>query len=174
MQSVAAFSSRLLQMPRSLRSETMDRRPARSQESSSSSSSDRHHLPRTRPPSLSRSNSLIATALDPAALLDGEHRDAVKLNDVVGSGISGILHKWVNFGKGWRPRWFVLQDGVLSYFKIHGPGKIVVSQETEKGSKVIGEESIKRVCSRRRGQSHSRRKPLGEIHLKVIIQFNSI
>ena len=34
-----------------------------------------------------------------------------------------------------------LQDGVLSYFKIHGPDKIVVNQGTEKGSKVIGEES---------------------------------
>ena len=67
-------------------------------------------------------------------------RDPVemKINDIVGN---GILYKWVNYGKGWRPRWFVLQDGVLSYFKIHGPNKIVVNQGTEKGSKVIGEES---------------------------------
>ncbi|KAL0006950.1 hypothetical protein SO802_008452 [Lithocarpus litseifolius] len=65
----------------------------------------------------------------------------MKINDIVGNGISGILYKWVNYGKGWRPRWFVLQDGVLSYFKIHGPDKIVVNQGTEKGSKVIGEES---------------------------------
>ncbi|KAF3968993.1 hypothetical protein CMV_007185 [Castanea mollissima] len=26
------------------------------------------------------------------------------------------------FGR-WRPRWFVLQDGVLTYYKIHGPDK---------------------------------------------------
>ena len=70
-------------------------------------------------------------------------RDPVemKINDIVGNGIFGILYKWVNYGKGRRLRWFVLQDGVLSYFKIHGPNKIVVNQGIEKGSKVIGKES---------------------------------
>ncbi|QHN94064.1 oxysterol-binding protein-related protein 1C isoform X2 [Arachis ipaensis] len=92
----------------------------------------------------------------------------VKINDLVGNGISGILYKWVNYGKGWRPRWFVLQDGVLSYYKIHGPDKIVVNPETEKGSKVIGEESMRRISRNRNSQSqHHRRKPFGEIHLKV-------
>uniref|UniRef100_A0A0R0GJZ5 PH domain-containing protein n=1 Tax=Glycine max TaxID=3847 RepID=A0A0R0GJZ5_SOYBN len=93
----------------------------------------------------------------------------VRINDLVGNGISGILHKWVNYGKGWRPRWFVLQDGVLSYYKIHGPDKIVVNSETEKGSKVIGDESA-RMISRNRNSNHAvnhRRKPLGEIHLKI-------
>ncbi|KAJ8618891.1 hypothetical protein MRB53_015077 [Persea americana] len=100
-------------------------------------------------------------------LLAGDHRD-VKLNGIVGSVIAGILQKWVNYGKGWRPRWFVLQDGVLSYYKIHGPDKIEVNEETEKGSKVIGEESMKRASRRHRnGQSHARRRPFGEIHLKV-------
>ncbi|XP_047332313.1 oxysterol-binding protein-related protein 1C-like [Impatiens glandulifera] len=93
----------------------------------------------------------------------------VKINDIVGNGISGILYKWVNYGRGWRPRWFVLQDGVLSYYKIHGPNKIVINRDTEKGCKIIGEESIRRV--RRMKISHSRssqqRKPCGEIHLKV-------
>ena len=56
----------------------------------------------------------------------------MKINDIVGNAISGILYKWVNYGKGWRPRCFVLQDGVP---------EIVVNQGTEKGSKVIGEES---------------------------------
>ncbi|KAK8597219.1 hypothetical protein V6N12_065692 [Hibiscus sabdariffa] len=94
----------------------------------------------------------------------------VKINDIVGNGISGVLYKWVNYGKGWRPRWFVLQDGVLSYYKIHGPDKIVVSQETEKGSKVIGDESL-RIISRHRNSichhSATHRKPFGEVHLKV-------
>ncbi|KAK9291524.1 hypothetical protein L1049_019472 [Liquidambar formosana] len=84
-----------------------------------------------------------------------------------GTGISGILQKWVNYGRGWRPRWFVLQDGVLSYYKIHGPDKIIVNQETEKGSKLIGEESLRRISRSRNGQSQCRRKPVGEIHLKV-------
>lgn len=110
------------------------------------------------------------------------HSREVKINDIVGNGISGILYKWVNYGKGWRPRWFVLQDGVLSYYKIHGPDKIVVNQETEKGSRVIGEESLRRI-SRPHNNSHhhhhnhhrngsigswaKRRKPVGEVHLKV-------
>lgn len=98
-----------------------------------------------------------------------DQRD-VKINDIVGSGISGILNKWVNYGKGWRPRWFVLQDGVLSYYKIHGPDKIVVSKETEKGARVIGDESFRRLARSRMGSSNSsgaHRKPFGEVHLKV-------
>ncbi|XP_039024612.1 oxysterol-binding protein-related protein 1C-like isoform X2 [Hibiscus syriacus] len=94
----------------------------------------------------------------------------VKINDIVGNGISGVLYKWVNYGKGWKSRWFVLQDGVLSYYKIHGPDKIAISQETERGSKVIGEESL-RIISRHRNSisrhSLNCRKPFGEVHLKV-------
>ncbi|GAU45409.1 hypothetical protein TSUD_134260 [Trifolium subterraneum] len=98
----------------------------------------------------------------PAVVVD------VKINDLVGNGISGILYKWVNYGKGWRPRWFVLQDGVLSYYKIHGPDKIIVNHETEKGSKVIGDESIRRINRNRKSYPNQhRRKPFGEIHLKV-------
>uniref|UniRef100_A0A1D1XJ99 Oxysterol-binding protein-related protein 1C n=1 Tax=Anthurium amnicola TaxID=1678845 RepID=A0A1D1XJ99_9ARAE len=91
----------------------------------------------------------------------------VKLNHIVGNGISGILYKWVNYGKGWRPRWFILHDGVLSYYKIHGPDRIEVNHETVKGSKVIGEESLRRLSRRRRGFSQYRRNPVGEVHLKV-------
>ncbi|EOY16186.1 OSBP(oxysterol binding protein)-related protein 1C isoform 2 [Theobroma cacao] len=109
-------------------------------------------------------DALPATAPAPPPQVD------VKINDIVGNGISGVLYKWVNYGKGWRPRWFVLQDGVLSYYKIHGPDKIVVSQETEKGSKVIGEESFRIISRHRNSISHhplTRRKPFGEVHLKV-------
>ncbi|KAI4375121.1 hypothetical protein MLD38_013030 [Melastoma candidum] len=91
----------------------------------------------------------------------------VKINDIVGSGVSGILYKWVNYGKGWRPRWFVLQDGVLAYYKIHGPDRIVVNKETEKGAKVIGEDSRRRVSKNGHAGSQLQRKPFGEVHLKV-------
>ncbi|CAA0840844.1 Oxysterol-binding protein-related protein 1C [Striga hermonthica] len=108
------------------------------------------------------------------------HSRELKINSIAGNGISGILHKWVNYGKGWRPRWFVLQDGVLSYYKIHGPDRIVVNQEAVKGSAVIGEESMRRLSrhhNNHQHHSHHRngnsgssargRKPVGEVHLKV-------
>ncbi|XP_025012170.1 oxysterol-binding protein-related protein 1C isoform X2 [Ricinus communis] len=105
-----------------------------------------------------------------AVSLPREQQVDVRINDIVGNGISGILYKWVNYGKGWRPRWFVLQDGVLSYYKIHGPDKIIVNRETEKGSKVIGEESMRRLSRPNNNNGHyhqPKRNPVGEIHLKV-------
>ncbi|XP_059630319.1 oxysterol-binding protein-related protein 1C [Cornus florida] len=83
--------------------------------------------------------------------------------------VSGILYKWVNYGKGWRPRWFVLQDGVLSYYKIHGPNKIVVSQVTQKGLRLIGEMSLRRISLHKGGSCSSQLlfNPIGEVHLKV-------
>lgn len=110
----------------------------------------------------------------------------LKINDIVGDGVTGILYKWVNYGRGWRPRWFVLQDGVLSYYKIHGPDKIVVNQETERGSRVIGEESMRRVMGQHSNQNNHHRNgnagspaksrtPVGEVHLKVsIISFSPL
>ncbi|CAD6206320.1 unnamed protein product [Miscanthus lutarioriparius] len=99
--------------------------------------------------------------------------EGVKLNEIVVVGISGILYKWVNYGRGWRPRWFALHDGVLSYYKIHGPDRIILSRETERGAKVIGEDSLRRLNrSSASSPSHSNghhqpRNPIGEIHLKV-------
>ncbi|KEH35651.1 oxysterol-binding protein-related protein 1C [Medicago truncatula] len=88
------------------------------------------------------------------------------LNDIVGNGISGILYKWVNYGRGWRPRWFVLHDGVLSYYKIHGSNKLILNRDVEQRSKVIGDESIRRIASNRHCPSRHR-KPVSEIHLMV-------
>ncbi|KAJ1731506.1 hypothetical protein LPJ61_002498 [Coemansia biformis] len=31
--------------------------------------------------------------------------------------LSGELYKWTNYAGGWKPRWFELDDGVLSYYK---------------------------------------------------------
>ncbi|KAI3758574.1 hypothetical protein L6452_06141 [Arctium lappa] len=118
-------------------------------------------------------NTVSDAARQPTMRLSGGDQRDVKINDIVGNGISGVLHKWVNYGKGWRPRWFVLQDGVLSYYKIHGPDKIVVTKETEKGSRVIGDESFRRLSRHRNSvlnitNSHQpNRKPVGEVHLKV-------
>lgn len=109
---------------------------------------------------------------------DIEGRESVSVSKSVGFGgngggvVAGILYKWVNYGKGWRSRWFTLEDGVLSYYKTHGPDKIVLNPVRDKGFKVIGEESIRymRKCSN--GSNHNQFgskqwKPYGEIHLKV-------
>ncbi|KAK3026065.1 hypothetical protein RJ639_042557, partial [Escallonia herrerae] len=101
-----------------------------------------------------------------------EPRDSKVFGGVSGS-VGGILYKWVNYGKGWRSRWFVLEDGVLSYYKIHGPDKIATSHMMgDKGVKVIGEESMRYM---RKGSGNGNRtggfarqwKPFGEVHLKV-------
>ncbi|XP_010419244.1 PREDICTED: oxysterol-binding protein-related protein 1C-like [Camelina sativa] len=85
-----------------------------------------------------------------------------------GNGVAGILYKWINYGKGWKRRWFVLQDGVLSYYRIHGPDKISLSVEMDRRSKLIGGESLRFICRHsKRGDVHSPGKPLGQIHLKV-------
>lgn len=34
--------------------------------------------------------------------------------------LKGFLSKWVNYRSGWRTRWFVLENGVLSYCESAG------------------------------------------------------
>lgn len=92
--------------------------------------------------------------------------------------VAGVLYKWVNYGKGWRARWFVLEDGVLSYYKVHGPDKIAMSPGKEKGLKVIGDESWRYM---RKGNVNNNRlngsnkwKAFGEIHLKVCLLFSFV
>ncbi|KAG2679814.1 hypothetical protein I3760_11G068600 [Carya illinoinensis] len=89
-----------------------------------------------------------------------------------GGSVAGILYKWVNYGRGWKSRWFVLEDGVLSYYKIHGPDKILMSPAREQGGRVIGEDSLRYMrkanwSSNRLGVSNKQCKPFGEVHLKV-------
>lgn len=137
----------------------------------SSSNDNNRSSQRSTAPLASAVTTAATVALLPAAM--EQPGVDVKLNDLIGNGIAGVLQKWVNYGKGWRPRWFVLQDGVLSYYKIHGPDKILVNQEMVKGSKIIGEESMRRMSRYSNGQSQSQLKPVGEIHLKVPMPYRS-
>ncbi|CDY19393.1 BnaC05g09020D [Brassica napus] len=84
-----------------------------------------------------------------------------------GAGVAGIMYKWTHYGKGWRARWFELEDGVLSYYKIHGPDKIVMNPARDKGVRVIGEESVSNKLGAGAGASSRPCKPFGEVHLKV-------
>ncbi|XP_042451894.1 oxysterol-binding protein-related protein 1D-like [Zingiber officinale] len=127
---------------------------------------------------------MILSDSDGAACLDTEAEEAAAPESGDGRGasgngaVAGVLWKWVNYGKGWRSRWFVLQDGVLSYYKVHGPHRISLgSAARESGVRVIGEESLKRVRKEQQlglgsggyqGLSATKQwKPFGEVHLKV-------
>nr|XP_043623502.1 oxysterol-binding protein-related protein 1D [Erigeron canadensis] len=137
-----------------------------------------------RPPSFSAQVSSVGTDVDNGIVNEVEdcevevrEKDSNLPKSVVFGGgggvVAGILYKWVNYGKGWRSRWFTLEDGVLSYYKTHGPDKIVFSPGREKGFKVIGDESVRYMRKWSNGSNHCNRfgtrqwKPYGEIHLKV-------
>lgn len=104
------------------------------------------------------------SAIESVARLASLRESEMVLGD--GHWISGILYKWVNYGKGWRPRWFLLQDGVLAYYKIHGHLKIILNDQNKKLSNVVGEESMRWISRHSRSQS-CLPNPVGEIHLKV-------
>eukprot|EP00258_Populus_trichocarpa_P031713 XP_024447732.1 oxysterol-binding protein-related protein 1C isoform X2 [Populus trichocarpa] len=74
--------------------------------------------------------------------------------------ISGILQKWVNYGKGWRPRFFLLDDGVLSYYKTNGRHHHHHHHHHHRKKNTPPGEDISRWISRLGN-------PIGEIHLKV-------
>uniref|UniRef100_A0ACD5Y5P6 Uncharacterized protein n=1 Tax=Avena sativa TaxID=4498 RepID=A0ACD5Y5P6_AVESA len=83
--------------------------------------------------------------------------------------VAGVLQKWVNYGKGWRSRWFVLEDGVLSYYKLRGGGG--GSGEwpaSTAAARVIGEcGALRRAREEDAAAVGKQWKPFGEIHLKV-------
>ncbi|KAL2520054.1 Oxysterol-binding protein-related protein 1C [Forsythia ovata] len=69
-----------------------------------------------------------------SSAINNQHSREFKIKDIIRNVISGILYQWVNYGKGWMSRWFVLQDGILSFYKIHGPDKIVINQKSRVSS----------------------------------------
>eukprot|EP00267_Zea_mays_P021299 XP_008645098.1 uncharacterized protein LOC100383477 isoform X2 [Zea mays] len=82
--------------------------------------------------------------------------------------VVGVLHKWVNYGKGWRSRWFVLEDGVLSYYKLRGAGAggVAVSPAAA-AARVIGDGSAVQQAREVAAGAGKLWKPFGVIHLKV-------
>ncbi|KAG2291581.1 hypothetical protein Bca52824_038250 [Brassica carinata] len=119
-----------------------------------------------RPPvepvtNLTRSRNLPATSLSGGS-------DRRKVTSVGSESVAGILHKWTNFGKGWRSRWFLLRNGILSYSKIRRPENLNLLSPSE-DVRLIGDVSAGRLsrmdsCSGRRKQQNT----VGIVHLKVL------
>uniref|UniRef100_A0A1D1ZMT1 PH domain-containing protein n=1 Tax=Auxenochlorella protothecoides TaxID=3075 RepID=A0A1D1ZMT1_AUXPR len=94
--------------------------------------------------------------------------------------VAGVLLKYVNLGAGWRHRLFVLEDGVLRYYKIFGPAAIKIHMLLDSlrakgeiflvGAEVSMLENRDRRSSAggKQGSSSGRLPPAqGEIHLQV-------
>ncbi|XP_076958552.1 oxysterol-binding protein-related protein 2A-like [Bidens hawaiensis] len=76
---------------------------------------------------------------------------------------AGVLYKWTNYGKGWRSRWIVLRNGVLTYSK-------VVQPEMMAGDDVRFIGDMDRCGSSRRCNNNNNKgykSTVGGVHLKV-------
>ncbi|KAK9143176.1 hypothetical protein Syun_012576 [Stephania yunnanensis] len=98
--------------------------------------------------------------------------------DQVGSdvNVAGLLYKWTNYSKGWRCRWFSLNNGFVSYSKIRRSDDLnVFVAADDHRVRVIGDVSsgrLSRLNSSSNGGSSCRRrksqKSDGFVHLKVL------
>lgn len=85
------------------------------------------------------------------------------------SSFAGVLYKWTNYGKGWRSRWFVVRNGVVSYSKIQRPENL--TDVTFIGDVSSGRLKRLNSCgsSRRNNNNNNNKhhKTLGIVHLKI-------
>ncbi|XP_010919505.1 oxysterol-binding protein-related protein 2A isoform X1 [Elaeis guineensis] len=79
--------------------------------------------------------------------------------------VAGVLYKWTNYGKGWRSRWFSLQNGVLSYFKI--PRREEVPFSEGDGVRLIGTAATRLSRANAIGSHRNPPKPVGVVYLKI-------
>ncbi|KQK24131.1 oxysterol-binding protein-related protein 1B [Brachypodium distachyon] len=75
--------------------------------------------------------------------------------------VAGVLHKWTNIGKGWRPRWFAILPGgsVLAYYKIRRRRSRAASSPPapgDAGPRLIGPPGYA-----------AEDRPIGLVHLKI-------
>lgn len=76
--------------------------------------------------------------------------------------VAGLLYKWTNIGKGWRPRWFAIRGGVLAYSKIRRR----VAAEPHPASSEAGGGGV-RLIGVARGAGGAGERPIGIVPLKV-------
>lgn len=83
--------------------------------------------------------------------------------------VAGVIHKWTNYSKGWRSRWFLLRNGVLSYAKIRRSESLNLLTPSD-DVKLIGEISTNRLSRMDSGSARRKhQKNVGIVHLKVIV-----
>lgn len=82
--------------------------------------------------------------------------------DASGGAVAGVLCKWTNYGKGWRSRWFLLRNGVLSYSKVGRSDALLPAGEV----RVIGK-SRRRPDAAPAARKKRIHKTVGVVHLKV-------
>ena len=103
-----------------------------------------------------------------AAFSDGSHANVIRRPPGSKSTVAGVLHKWTNYGKGWRSRWFLLRNGVLSYAKIPRPENLNLLASNN-DYRLIGEISSNRIPrgDENGGGRRKHQKAVGVVHLKV-------
>lgn len=115
---------------------------------------------------LSRTKSMPASL---AAFSDGSDGNVIKRPPAGSkSAVAGVLHKWTNYGKGWRSRWFFLRNGVLSYAKIRRPENLNLLAPYD-DVRLIGDVSSNRIPrgDEKAGGRRKHQKAVGVVHLKV-------
>ncbi|OIV92770.1 hypothetical protein TanjilG_00904 [Lupinus angustifolius] len=82
--------------------------------------------------------------------------------------VAGVLYKWTNYGKGWRFRWFLLRNGVLSYAKIRHPENLNLLSPSH-DLRLIGQISSHRLARINAAAATRRKhhKTPGVVHLKI-------
>ncbi|XP_057993714.1 oxysterol-binding protein-related protein 2A isoform X1 [Hevea brasiliensis] len=115
--------------------------------------------------------SLTRTRSLPAGFSGGSDSNAGRTKAGSEATVAGVLYKWTNYGKGWRSRWFLLKNGVLSYSKIRRPENLNLLTPND-DVRLIGEISTNRL-SRMDSGGHRRKqqKSVGIVHLKQISSF---
>ncbi|KAG8659425.1 oxysterol-binding protein-related protein 2A isoform X2 [Manihot esculenta] len=111
--------------------------------------------------SLTRARSL------PAGFSGGSDGNVGRITAGSEATVAGVLYKWTNYGKGWRSRWFLLKNGVLSYSKIRRPENLNLLTPSD-DVRLIGEISTNRL-SRMDSGSYRRKqqKSVGIVQLKI-------
>lgn len=115
---------------------------------------------------LSRTKSMPASL---GAFSDGSDGNVIKRPPAGSkSAVAGVLHKWTNYGKGWRSRWFFLRNGVLSYAKIRRPENLNLLAPYD-DVRLIGEISNNRIPrgEEKGGGRRKHQKAVGVVHLKI-------